>query len=196
VVRGFHQCVTCGLARLRHADGKRRTLAAARPAPGGRRRRSSCRSVIRRVGPLAPKNRARPPSPESKRQLRALDRPRVGSRFKRGKGITECFRIDRNGQVIDTIQLFSLEDADVEPIAPQPRGAQSEPRFGFNGITTPPLQWLLCSGTRDSGRSRTILLSILGAIRVSRHAGADPYVREYQTPQRVDPGYIWGHRRY
>src|SRR6516164_830289 len=24
----------------------------------------------------------------------------------------------------------------------------------------------------------------------------DPYGREYQTPQRIDPGYIWGNRRY
>ena len=24
----------------------------------------------------------------------------------------------------------------------------------------------------------------------------DPYGREYQTPQRVDPGYLWGNRRY
>ena len=23
----------------------------------------------------------------------------------------------------------------------------------------------------------------------------DPYGREYQTPQRVDPGYLWGNRR-
>ena len=24
----------------------------------------------------------------------------------------------------------------------------------------------------------------------------DPYGREYQTPQRIDPGYLWGNRRY
>ncbi len=24
----------------------------------------------------------------------------------------------------------------------------------------------------------------------------DPYAREYQTPQRIDPGHVWGNRRY
>ena len=30
----------------------------------------------------------------------------------------------------------------------------------------------------------------------AQHAQRDPYGREYQTPQRIDPGYIWGNRRY
>ena len=27
-------------------------------------------------------------------------------------------------------------------------------------------------------------------------APRDPFGREYQTPQRIDPGYLWGNRRY
>jgi hypothetical protein len=32
--------------------------------------------------------------------------------------------------------------------------------------------------------------------RVQVQPPRDPYGREYQTPQRIDPGYVWGNRRY
>jgi len=32
--------------------------------------------------------------------------------------------------------------------------------------------------------------------RVQAPPPRDPYGREYQTPQRIDPGYLWGNRRY
>jgi hypothetical protein len=162
---------------------------------------------------VAPKTALAPPSPEAKRQLacRATD-VESGEMIERGGpgpsgrgGITECFRIDRSGQVIDTqYNLVSRESAEYEresrgyyySVAPNPSPffSSPQPRGGYyyydnNGRTLPaprdswqrppqPQQQPQYYGQRDP--------------RVQR----DPYGREYQTPQRIDPGNIWGNRRY
>jgi penicillin-binding protein 1A len=198
-----------------NADGKRRTLGGG--STGGGVAVPIFEPVIQAVwANVAPKTALAPPSPEAKRQLacKSIDlesgEVQAGGGGGGGKGITECFRIDRNGQVIDTqYNLVSREDADIDresrrgyyTVAPNPNP------FGFNGYDQ----------RRDNGyyyydnNGRYV-----PAPRDSRQPGQyygqsgpygrdprvqappprDPYGREYQTPQRIDPGYIWGNRRY
>jgi membrane carboxypeptidase/penicillin-binding protein len=202
-----------------NADGKRRTLGGG--STGGGVAVPIFEPVIQAVwANVAPKTALAPPSPEAKRQLACKSIDLESGEVQAGggvggggggKGITECFRIDRNGQVIDTqYNLVSREDADVEresrrgyySVAPNPNP------FGFNGgydqrrdngyyyydnngryVPAPrdsrqPGQYYGQSG--PYGRDP----------RVQAPPPRDPYGREYQTPQRIDPGYIWGNRRY
>ena len=140
-----------------------------------------------------------------------------------GKAITECFRIDRHGQVLDTqYQLVSREDVYAAResrgyygVDPNPYGydiRQGYPGYqgyrgyqGYQGYqgqqgyyydnngryvpvprepVRPPAQYYGQSGS--NGRDPR-----------SPAPPRDPYGREYQTPQRIEPpGYIWGNRRY
>ena len=96
-----------------NADGKRRTLGGG--ATGGHVAVPIFEPVIQAVwANVAPKAALAPPSPEAKRQLACTsvdlecgEMPNEG-----GRAVTECFRIDRNGHILDTqYQLVSREDA-------------------------------------------------------------------------------------
>ena len=87
--------------------------AAARPAAAWRFRSSSRSS--RRCGPMSRRRpRSRPPSPEAKRQLtcKSIDLESGEMQSSRGKAVSECFRIDAKGRVLDTrYRLVSQGDA-------------------------------------------------------------------------------------
>jgi hypothetical protein len=120
-----------------------------------------------------------------------------------GRAITECFRIDRNGQIMDTqYQLVSRGDAysgGYYSVAPNPYGyGEYEQRGAYyyydnNGryVPAPREPW------RQPGQYYYGQFGPYGRDpRFQAPPPRDPYGREYQTPQRIDPGYIWGNRRY
>ena len=133
------------------------------------------------------------------------------------RAITECLRIDRNGQIVDTqYQLVSREDVYA---ARESRGYYSvmpNPNpFGYNGYFDQrqgsPYYYYDNSGRyvpapRDSSRPPGQYYGQGRDPRGQDQRGQDPrvqvppprdpYGREYQTPQRIDPGYIWGNPRY
>ena len=85
-----------------NSDGKRRTLGGG--ATGGGVAVPIFEPVIQAVwAHVAPRTALAPPSPEAKRQLacKSIDLE-FGRSAERGGGITECFRIDDQGRVIDT----------------------------------------------------------------------------------------------
>jgi penicillin-binding protein 1A len=94
-----------------NADGKRRTLGGG--STGGGVAVPIFEPVMQAVwNHIAPKVALAPPSEEAKRRLscRGID-PDSGEEQRRG-GITECFRIDRKGKIIDTqYRLLSREKA-------------------------------------------------------------------------------------
>jgi penicillin-binding protein 1A len=192
-----------------NADGKRRTLGGG--STGGGVAVPIFEPVIQAVwANVAPRVALAPPSPEAKRQLacRATDLDTGEMQVQSaggGRPITECFRIDRYGQVLDTqYQLVSREDAYTAResrgyygVNPSPFGGGYYDQRGYyyydnNGRYAPvprdswrpPGQYFFGQG--NYGRDP----------RVQAPPPRDPYGREYQTPQRVDPGYIWGGRRY
>src|SRR5205823_4715817 len=113
-----------------NADGKRRTLGGG--STGGGVAVPIFEPVIQAVwANVAPKTALAPPSPEAKRVLacKAIDLESGEVQSSGGKGITECFRIDRSGQVIDTqYNLVSRDDADVE----------RDPRRGYYSVEPNP----------------------------------------------------------
>ncbi len=190
-----------------NADGKRRTLGGG--STGGGVAVPIFEPVIQAVwANVAPKVALAPPSPEAKRQLacRATDLETGEMQMQNtgGRPITECFRIDRNGQLLDTQhQLVSREDAysaresrGYYGVNPSPFGNGYYDQRGYyyydsNGRYAPV--------PRDSWRppGQYFGQGYYGRDpRVQAPPPRDPYGREYQTPQRVDPGYIWGDRRY
>src|SRR5215467_4327714 len=86
-----------------NADGKRRTLGGG--ATGGHVAVPIFESVIQAVwANVAPKTALAPPSPEAKRQLacKSVDPESDEIAKGSGKAITECFRVDAKGKVINT----------------------------------------------------------------------------------------------
>ena len=122
-----------------------------------------------------------------------------------GRAITECFRIDRNGHILDTqYQLVARGDAYGErdprgfySVAPNPYGyGGHEQRGGYyyydgNGRYVPAPR----EPSRSQGQYYYGQYGPYGRDpRYQAQPPRDPYGREYQTPQRIDPGYIWGNR--
>jgi len=189
-----------------NADGKRRTLGGG--ATGGHVAVPIFEPVIQAVwSNAAPKVALAPPSPEAKRHLacKAIDLESGEMQSTGGRAITECFRIDRNGQINDTqYQLVGREDAYAArggyySVAPGPFG------YGINPEQRPGYYYYDNNGRylpapRDVWRPPGQYYGQYGPYgRDPRYQAApprDPYGREYQTPQRIDPGYIWGNRRY
>jgi membrane carboxypeptidase/penicillin-binding protein len=189
-----------------NADGKRRTLGGG--ATGGHVAVPIFEPVIQAVwSNVAPKVALAPPSPEAKRHLacKAVDLESGEMHSTGGRAITECFRIDRNGQVNDTqYQLVGREDAYTArggyySVAPGPFG------YGINPEQRPGYYYYDNNGRylpapRDVWRPPGQYYGQYGPYgrdpRYQAQPPRDPYGREYQTPQRIDPGYIWGNRRY
>jgi penicillin-binding protein 1A len=189
-----------------NADGKRRTLGGG--ATGGHVAVPIFEPVIQAVwSNVAPKAALAPPSPEAKRHLacKAIDLESGEMHSTGGRAITECFRIDRNGQINDTqYQLVGREDAYAArggyySVAPNPFG------YGINPEQHPGSYYYDNNGRylpapRDVWRPPGQYYGQYGPYgrdpRYQAQPPRDPYGREYQTPQRIDPGYIWGNRRY
>jgi penicillin-binding protein 1A len=188
-----------------NADGKRRTLGGG--STGGGVAVPIFEPVIQAAwANVAPRAALAPPSPEAKRQLacKSIDLESGEMQNAGARAITECLRIDRNGHVLDTqYQLVSREDAytaresrgyySVEP-NPSPFGNNGQGYYYYdnNGRYVP--------APRDSWRPPAPYYGQSGAYGRDPRGQAppprDPYGREYQTPQRIDPGYLWGNRRY
>ena len=206
-----------------NAGGKRRTLGGG--ATGGGVAVPIFEPVIQAVwANVAPRTALAPPSPQAKRQLacKSIDLQSGEGPMAGGRAITECFRIDRNGQILDTqYQLVSREEAYGERESQGYYGVAPSP-FGYNGAyeqRPAPYYYYGNSGrSPDNGgryyydnNGRYVPVPPQGQYqgqyygqtapygRDPRYRPApqrDPYGREYQTPQRTDPGYIWGNRRF
>jgi penicillin-binding protein 1A len=192
-----------------NADGKRRTLGGG--STGGGVAVPIFEPVIQAVWThAAPKTALAPPSPEAKRQLacRSVD---VASGEVQGRGgVTECFRLDRNGQVIDTqYNLVSREGVDVDrgqgyySVEPNPNpfsynryNDQRRDNGYYYYVPRDPRQPQPYFGQygRDPRQPQPYFGQYGRDPRVQ--PPRDPYGREYQTPQRIDPSYIWGNRRF
>jgi penicillin-binding protein 1A len=94
-----------------NADGKRRTLGGG--STGGHVAVPIFEPVIQAAwAHAAPKAMLAPPSPEAKRQLacKSIDLEPGEVQSGRGKAFSECFRVDRKGNIIDTAyRLMSQE---------------------------------------------------------------------------------------
>ena len=94
-----------------NATGKRRTLGGG--ATGGGVAVPIFEPIIQAVwANVAPKTALAPPSPEAKRQLscKSIDLDSGELQNSRGKGVSECFRVDPKGKIIDTqYRLVSRE---------------------------------------------------------------------------------------
>ena len=115
-----------------NSDGKRRTLGGG--STGGGVAVPIFEPVIQAVwASIAPKAALAPPSPEAKRQLACNSIDRDSGEAQRDGGITECFRVDAKGKVIDTqYRLLSRERAyasrDREDDEPRSRRKKKERR--------------------------------------------------------------------
>jgi penicillin-binding protein 1A len=109
---GFSNDVTAAVwIGYDNADGKRRTLGGG--ATGGGVAVPIFEPVMQAVwAHIAPRSALAPPSPEAKRQLACKSVGRERGEARRGDAVTECFRIDRKGNIIDTqYRLVSRESA-------------------------------------------------------------------------------------
>jgi membrane carboxypeptidase/penicillin-binding protein len=246
---GFSNDVTVAVwVGYDNADGKRRTLGGG--ATGGAVAVPIFQSVMQAAwASVAPRVALAPPSPEARRQLacKSIDLDSGESAQAGGRAITECFRIDRYGRVVDTqYQLVSREDAYIGhesrgffTVAPNPT-----PFFGWGGFFEQRPGYYDNRGRYyqdNSGRNQQQgygrsyqdnygrnqqdngqpsyyhdnngrYVPMPGQPQQQPSVGQrnqrtqdpraqaqpprDPYGREYQTPQRIDPGYVWGNRRY
>ena len=125
-----------------NATGKRRTLGGG--ATGGGVAVPIFEPIIQAVwANVAPKTALAPPSPEAKRQLscKSIDLESGEAPVGGGKAVTECFRIDRQGQIVDTqYELVSREDAYTAResrgyygVAPNPYGYDVSGQPGYQG---------------------------------------------------------------
>jgi membrane peptidoglycan carboxypeptidase len=183
-----------------NATGKRRTLGGG--ATGGGVAVPIFEPVMQAVwAHHAPRTALAPPSPEARRQMACksidIESGEVTSE-RGGRGLTECFRIDRTGQVVDTQHdLVSRDDA----------YATRDPG-GYFGVNPNPFFVFPNQGYDQRGYERGYYDQRGNYYRDDRYPRAyvqpqpqpqarDPYYsRERQTPQRVDPNYLWGNRRY
>ena len=182
-----------------NSDGKRRTLGGG--ATGGHVAVPIFEPVIQAVwAHVAPKTALAPPSPEAKRQLacKSIDidsgemQGQMQGQVRVVRPITECFRVDRSGQVIDTqYQLVSREQAYI----PRDNGGFG----GFFGINPNPFG----SGYYEPRQGNGYYYDNYGRY-VPREAARpqapvyqqrDPRVqaapRQYQQPS---PFFWWGNR--
>jgi membrane peptidoglycan carboxypeptidase len=187
-----------------NSDGKRRTLGGG--ATGGHVAVPIFEPVIQAVwAHVAPKTALAPPSPEAKRQLacKSIDLDSGEMQGRSVRPITECFRIDRSGQIIDTqYRLVSREDAYVARDTGGFFGINPNP-FGYNGYydqrqgTNPGYYYdsygRLIPAQREPTRPPAQVYQQRDP-RVQAAPQRDPYGRPYQPPQQVNPFFFWGNR--
>ena len=182
-----------------NADGKRRTLGGG--ATGGHVAVPIFEPVMQAVwAQVAPKTALAPPSPEAKRQLscRAVEVETGYGQTAGGRGVTECFRLDARGQIVDTqYQLVSRDNLYIARESGGYYGVAPNPNpFGYSQGYDPRQRYYnpgygqqYSQGYYDQ-YGRWVVRPQAPVQAVPR----DQYGREYQTPRRIDPGYIWGNR--
>ena len=167
-----------------NADGKRRTLGGG--STGGGVAVPIFEPVIQAVwANVGPKTALAPPSPEAKRQLacKSTDLESGNAQERGGNAITECFRLDGKGKILDTqYRLVSRESDqyDREESAARKkleRANEHEDRRAY---------W-----SRDPWRSAPQWGSNW---EHERRARDEP--REGRAPKRADPTNYWGAARY
>jgi membrane carboxypeptidase/penicillin-binding protein len=201
-----------------NATGKRRTLGGG--ATGGGVAVPIFEPIIQAVwANVAPKTVLAPPSPEAKRQLscKSIDLESGEAPVGGGKAVTECFRIDRQGQIVDTqYELVSREDAYTAResrgyygVAPNPYGYDVSGQPGYQGYQGYQ-RYQGYQGYYYDNNGRYVPAQPAPVRPQQQYYGQsgttapaapqrDPYGRVYQTPQpqRIEPpGYIWGNRRF
>ncbi len=190
-----------------NADGKRRTLG--RGATGGHVAVPIFEPVIEAVwANVAPRTALAPPSPEAKGQLACksvdLDSGKIQSG--RGKAVSECFRVDAKGKILDTqYRLLAREGAyasrspddspsrdnrDREPSASRNRSERAySAEYGWSRDS-----W------REAPQGDTRGNDIQRWDREQRWDSWDNAPRWRDNPrgdwQRADPTYFWGSGRY
>jgi hypothetical protein len=192
-----------------NATGKRRTLGGG--ATGGGIAVPIFEPVMQAVwANVAPRAALAPPSAEARRQLacKSIDLASGEMHAGTGRAITECFRVDRYGHVIDTqYRLVSRENA---YIMREPGGYYGvEPSFNPFGYGNGYYQQRPGHYYYDRNSGRYVPAPrdpyrYPGQYGQQGQAGRDPrvqptprdpYGREYPT-QRVDPFFFpWGNRR-
>jgi penicillin-binding protein 1A len=180
-----------------NSGGKRRTLGGA--STGGSVAVPIFEPIIQAVwANHSPKTALAPPSPEAKRQMVCTtvaadpyEPTQQVQQTRGGRGATECLRIDRTGHVIDTqYQLVSREESYGD------RGYYSTAPNPFGWFQS--LQQQFYDQRRESyndGYGRQVPRE---AVRPpAQNYGQyrrDP--RAQQQPQRVEPNFFWGFRRF
>jgi penicillin-binding protein 1A len=98
-----------------NADGKRRTLGGG--ATGGHVAVPIFEPIIEAVwANVAPRTALAPPSPEAKRQLACMSVDLDSGKIQSGRGsaVSECFRVDARGRILDTqYRLLTRESAHI-----------------------------------------------------------------------------------
>jgi membrane carboxypeptidase/penicillin-binding protein len=205
-----------------NAGGKRRTLGGG--ATGGAIAVPIFEPIMQAAwAHVSARTALAPPSPEAKRKLscRTIDLESGELQGRPVRGTTECFRVGRNGQIIDTqYQLVSRESA-YEARGyyygygpnPNPFGYFFEQRPGYyyydnNGRYAPqprdpsraPGQYYYGQQPAPSSRERVQVPQRdqygrqYQTDQYGRQHQTDQYGRQYETP-RPDPFYLWGNRR-
>jgi membrane carboxypeptidase/penicillin-binding protein len=176
-----------------NADGKRRTLG--RGSTGGHTAVPIFEPVIQAVwANIASKTALAPPSPEARRQLacKSIDLESGERQSSGGKAFIDCFRIDQRGKVIDTQNRLIVRESpdawrDLQGGATIGRRNKpafpDEPRRESKGAYVSDTDGRPVSAPhRDPWRVEPY----------ARECRREEYRREWQTPQRIDPSYVWG----
>jgi penicillin-binding protein 1A len=188
-----------------NADGQRRTLGGGQT--GGSVAVPIFEPIIQAVwANHAPKSALAPPSPEARQQI--VSRPidlNSGDLLGPGGGraFVEWFRADRSGQTADTQfrlvsreEVYSTHTGDIDPR----EGGFPFSFFGFppprSGGSAPP------PAPRDPWRQGPFWREPPQAQQpqVQQPQAQQPQYRDPyggpRGPQRIDPGYVWGNRRF
>jgi hypothetical protein len=161
---------------------------------------------------VAPRAALAPPSAEAKRQLacRSINLDSGEMQAGSGRPITECFRVDRYGQVIDTqYRLVSRESAYIMRESGGYYGVEPNYNpYGYNNgyHNRRPGYYYYDHNTgryvpapRDSfrypGQYYGQPAPQAREPRVQAPAPRDPYGRQHQAPQPFDPFNLFGNRR-
>jgi membrane carboxypeptidase/penicillin-binding protein len=213
---GFSNDVTVAVwVGYDNAGGKRRTLGGG--ATGGAVAVPIFDTIMQATfAQVAARAALAPPSPEARRHLACrttdLDSGELQARQpaelqgRVGRSINECFRVGRNGQIVDTqYQLVSRESAYMTDERGYYYGYGPNPSpFGYNGYyygQRPGYYYYDNYGRlvpAPQGQQRApgqgYYSQQPSPYGRPQEAPRDPYGRAYQTP-RFDPFYLWGNRR-
>jgi penicillin-binding protein 1A len=198
-----------------NADGKRRTLGAG--ATGGHVAVPIFEPVIEAVwANVAPRTALAPPSPEAKRQLACMSVDLDSGKIQSGRGsaVSECFRVDTRGRILDTQYRLVARDSthgrhdrddsisrDMRDQELSASGNSSEraytAEYGWSGdLWRRALQWDSRGDNIQRWGSEQRWDSGQRWDNEQRWNNARQYPDNHRDWRRADPTYIWGGNRY